>query len=73
MHLWMVLAYKACQLGRVDGCHIIVNIVFDFGSLAQIEHYTAILAAAERDVIALSRLMEAQSVHRDFDFIHLSK
>ena len=61
------------QFRRVNCCDVVVRIVFDARSLAQIKHDAAIFAAAERDIVALGRFMEAQTVHGNFHLVHLAK
>ena len=49
-----------------------MRIVFDARPLAQVKHDTTVFAAAERDIVALGWFMEAQAVHRNLHFVHLT-
>ena len=62
--LWISLADKIDQLGRVYSGHIVVRVVLDARTTAEIKHDATVLAARKSDIVALWRLMQAQSCHR---------
>ena len=58
---WIFPPNELHQLGRINGGHIIMRVIFNPRPLAQVEDDAAVLSAAKCDVVTLCRLVEAQS------------
>jgi len=55
-HVWIMLSYEPQKLRRVNGCYVIVRVKLYPGHFSQVVDDLRVLAAAEREIVAVQRL-----------------